>query len=537
MKYFYNLRLLLLLANISILTGSCQDDSNERGTGGQSSKNDILTVTVNLDDPRQTIHNFGASDAWSCQFVGKNWPSDKKEKIADLLFSREVDETGNPLGIGLSAWRFNIGGGSAEQGDNSLINDDWRRSESFLLLDGSFDPSKHEGQRWFLKAAKARGVEQFIAFVNSPPVSLTKNGKAFNEKDGEPYANLPASNYTAYANFLADVAERLRDDDIDLDYISPFNEPQWKWECCNQEGSPWTNKEISVISKEINEVFESRNITTKLEIAEAAKINFLYRAEPEFPQRSNQVEEFFKTNSGLYLEDIPLMAKKIAGHSYFTTWDVNTMIDMRKELALKIQSVNPNLEYWMTEYSILENNEEIKGNGRDLTVNTALYVARVIHHDLTVANASAWQWWLGVSPYDYKDGLVYIDHSKFGGEIYDSKTLWVMGNFSRFIRPGMVRVNTSRSDNATDYESALDLMTSAYIGTNSEMVIVFINYRNSDKKVNLKLNGANVAEGTTFSQYLTGRGGDENLKYTGTVAAGNEIIIPARSVLSLVSGK
>ncbi len=33
-------------------------------------------------------------------------------------------------------------------------------------------------------------------------------------------------------------------------------------------------------------------------------------------------------------------------------------------------------------------------------------MARVIHYDLTVGGASSWQWWLAVSPYDYKDGLV-----------------------------------------------------------------------------------------------------------------------------------
>ena len=52
----------------------------------------------------QTIDGFGASDAWRAQFVGKNWPLEKRNQIADLLFSQELDEAGNPLGIGLSIW-------------------------------------------------------------------------------------------------------------------------------------------------------------------------------------------------------------------------------------------------------------------------------------------------------------------------------------------------------------------------------------------------------------------------------------------------
>lgn len=91
---------------------------------------DFLTVSLDPNTTFQTIESFGASDAWSIQFVGKNWPDSKKEAIAQLLFSTEMDESSNPKGIGLTAWRFNIGGGSAEQGSASNISDEWRRAES-----------------------------------------------------------------------------------------------------------------------------------------------------------------------------------------------------------------------------------------------------------------------------------------------------------------------------------------------------------------------------------------------------------------------
>jgi hypothetical protein len=41
------------------------------------------------------------------------------ERIADLLFSREIDSQGRPKGIRLSIWRFNIGAGTAEHGEAS----------------------------------------------------------------------------------------------------------------------------------------------------------------------------------------------------------------------------------------------------------------------------------------------------------------------------------------------------------------------------------------------------------------------------------
>src|SRR6218665_354570 len=77
------------------------------------------TVTISTDKVVQTMDGFGGSDAWRTQFVGKNWPEKKKNAIADLLFSQEIDANGNPKGIGLSIWRFNLGAGSTEQGENS----------------------------------------------------------------------------------------------------------------------------------------------------------------------------------------------------------------------------------------------------------------------------------------------------------------------------------------------------------------------------------------------------------------------------------
>jgi len=122
-----------------------------------------LQVTCNPEVTYQVMDGFGASDAWRAQFVGKNWPIEKRDHIADLLFSREFDQDGNPKGIGLSIWRFYLSAGTAEQGDDSQIgssSNPWRRGECFLSADGSYNWSRLEGQRWFLEAAKERDVER-----------------------------------------------------------------------------------------------------------------------------------------------------------------------------------------------------------------------------------------------------------------------------------------------------------------------------------------------------------------------------------------
>ena len=41
-------------------------------------------ITIDVAKTFQKIQHFGASDAWSCQFVG-NWSDANKNAIADLL--------------------------------------------------------------------------------------------------------------------------------------------------------------------------------------------------------------------------------------------------------------------------------------------------------------------------------------------------------------------------------------------------------------------------------------------------------------------
>ena len=53
---------------------------------GTMSAQERKVYVIDKDITYQEIDNFSASDAWRCQFVGKYWPQEKKEQIADLLF-------------------------------------------------------------------------------------------------------------------------------------------------------------------------------------------------------------------------------------------------------------------------------------------------------------------------------------------------------------------------------------------------------------------------------------------------------------------
>jgi len=228
------------------------------------------------------------------------------------------------------------------------------------------------------------------------------------------------------------------------------------------------------------------------------------------------------------------VAKKIAGHSYYTTWPLSRLEQTRLSVKNEISSVTEPIEFWMTEYCVLENNEEISGGGRDLGMSTALYVARVIFSDLALANANSWQWWLAISPYDYKDGLVYTDYDKFDGQIFDSKTLWAFGNYSRFIRPGMKRVALSRSDGRGDGQTLDNLMASSFVSDDkSKTTIVLVNYRESSIPIKLELK--DIPNSANLKIYLTDGKQENDLAYKGTFNINDVYTVPPRCVVTITN--
>jgi hypothetical protein len=397
----------------------------------------------------QTMHSFGASDCWSMAIVGKYYPENKKKQIAEWLFSQETDVSGTPKGIGLSLWRFNIGAGSSEQAIKSKIKSEWRRAESFLT-DGKYDWTKQQGQQFFLEAAKKYGVPYTLGFLNSSPVQMTRNGLAIGSgKLGE--WNFSKEKIDAWTSFLTEVSTHFK-----FTYVSPFNEPQWDWGPdksgeASQEGTPINNSDLAWATRKLAEKFQQSQIKTSIVIHEAAQLNYLVDPKSNRPQQDGQIESFFKPESSNYLGNLTSVERVISGHSYFTTSPVNRLISTRQAVNDKIKENN--LVFWQSEYCILGDNAgEIRGNGVDLGMKTALYVAKVIHADLTYAQATSWSWWLAVSANDFTDGLIYTfngeakgenDANKFNAELYDSKTLWALGNYARFIRPGMKRIEAS----------------------------------------------------------------------------------------------
>jgi O-glycosyl hydrolase len=500
-------------------------------------KRPLLVVDIDLNRKAQTIDNFGSSGCWFSEGIGKDWPVEKKEKIAELLFSKKMDKNGQPLGIGLSAWRFNVGAGTLEQGDQSGIKDFRKRSDSFLGKDGSYDWNKQEGQRFFLQKAKNYGVETLIAFSNSPPVQFTKNGLGFKtEKDY--LSNLRDDSYEDYGRFLATVIKHFKKEGLNFNYVSPVNEPQWDWSKkfmeADQEGSPWRNEEISKIAKVLDQELSNQNLDTKILVTEAGQLNYLYGGSG---LASKQIQHFFNPKSTMYLGNLKHIPKIIAGHSYFTESNDSVLLHTRKQLADTIGAFG--IKYWQSEYSMLADGFREGSKGQIKSMDCALFLSKVIHTDLTVGNATAWQFWNAYEPgsadFNTRYYLIALnpDPDFKDGKFSITKNLWALGHYSRFIRPGMTRIITSIAATKHTPEENKNLMISAFADKFNKLVVVATNYGVEPLEVELNIkNGKKNYK--NMSTYLTTGADGMNMKPSGRTKYLRKTILPARSISTIV---
>lgn len=494
-----------------------------------------VRITIDANDKAQTIQNIGASGCWFSEGIGKFWPNEKKKRIAELLFSRAFDNDGKPKGIGLSAWRFNIGAGTAEQGDSSGIKDFRKRVECFLNADDTYNWNKQEGYQWFLKQAKQYGVETLIAFANSAPVQFTKNGLGYKtEKDY--IANLKPEKYTAYTDFLTQVVKHFDKEGLHFDYISPVNEPQWDWSKkymeADQEGSPWSNEDIYNVITKLDASLTDQKLSAKILLPEAGMLHYLYGGTGG---TSQQIQQFFSPESKLFMGNLAHVPALAAGHSYFTDANDSNMIAMRCRLADTAKKYK--VDYWQSEYCMLADGfmEGTKKNRS--AMDCALFLAKVIHHDLTMGNATAWQYWNAYEPGTADSNTRYYlialqPNEKYtDGSFTPTKNLWALGHYSLFVRPGMHRLNIIRDDKADAIGDAQNLMLSAFGNDKGKLVVAAINY--SLKEQSIQLNDKILKNKSSCKKYVTTKLKDENLKIS-IQGINKPVALSARSITTIV---
>lgn len=341
----------------------------------------------------------------------------------------------------------------------------------FSILRIRIPPSKSEWSAYVPTAKKAYDMgAKIIASPWSPPASMKTN----NSTTG---GSLIDTAYGDYAAHLKSFVDYMANNGVKLYAVSVQNEPDIK---VSYESCDWTPDQMLKFVKEYGD-----SVGTRLMAPES------------FQFRHTMSDPILNDSTACAHLDI------VAGHIY------------GGGLAPYPLAEKKGKEVWMTEHYT---DSKHSGNDWPLALDVATEMQNVMK-----ANMSAYVWWYIVRFYGpIGDGTM---NTTSGGI---TKRGYIMSQFSRFVRPGYVRI---RTDGPSGSEYA-DISVTAYKSSSGNVVIVAENSGTSDEKVNFVLNGAGSG---TFHQYVTSA--IQNAKKGSDVkASGNfTATLPAQSITTFVS--
>ncbi|MDE5670445.1 MAG: hypothetical protein K2I14_03140 [Eubacterium sp.] len=408
----------------------------------------MITIDLKHAEKRQTLKGFGTSACWWSQNI-----SDKKtaDEIADLLYTEK--------GLNLNIYRYNIGGGW--NSNNCRVSNPWRTCESFLVYDDSNEDENYKGDGYdfekdknayaFMKTCLAKGnIDTVILFANSPHYSFTSSGQASGSLMHHT-CNLPKCNYRRFAGYVLDITEHFIDDGIPVTYISPINEPQWKWGGNHvwQEGCHYEPEEVQEVFHIFAEELEKRGLDIKLYGPESGEIGGL----------TQEYLKLFK-NDELIMKHLGVFAI----HSYHADNDT----EIRKSFYSNMVKKNPDIRFDMSEWCELPCKNDTK------SIKGALITARVIGNDLTLLGAESWTGWVAVNQIadskedgkDYSDGLLSATNGF--NYYYITKRYYGFLHFSKFVKIGAQVLNT-------EYTSDKKLNIYAFMNPDGQQIAVIVN--------------------------------------------------------------
>lgn len=449
------------------------------------------SLTIHADTKLQTMEGFGASSAWWSQDVG-GWtkPDENGVPVREAIMELLYGETG----LGLQIYRYNLGAGTGTGKKAGVFTDPWRSAQSFIDDNGNMDYTLDANALWCLRQAVALGVEQVVFFSNSAPDTMTINGLPHSDEQKKKVTNLAPEQYQAFTDYVLDAVEHFRGQGIPVSIVSPINEPQWTWQG-GQEGCHFEPDEMVAFYKIFYAEMEKRGLTGELELG-------------LFESGQWGGKPFKKWMKALMGEEsLQKMITTIEAHSY------NSSASEKAAADRWLDENYPALKRRCTEWTEMT-------SGRDEGMESALVMADMICTDLTVLDASSWSYWLAVSCYDWRDGLLYVDLDKQTYTI--TKRLYEYANFTKFIKPGAIRVDTDLKGKD---------LNSVSFQVNGSLVTVFVNSGKNAQNVKLQIQGGSYQDAAA---YLTDATHNLEQVDSSKVLTDGQVKLPAQSVLTLV---
>ncbi len=336
-----------------------------------------------------------------------------------------------------------------------------------------------------MQMAQARGAK-----VWSAPWTSAAGFKDSGVWDGGNFVGNPA-NYQAYASQLANYVVSMKNQGINLYAISVQNEPDSNHpDPGGYESCIWNEQQIhDFIPYLYNALIASNVGSTKIMIPEGQSW-----------QGSSHLFSIAMSDSTSNMVGI------IADHNYNTT----------PPSGIPIQLATSGKPAWETETAILS-----PSGFNDPSIANGMYWAGRIHLFLTVAQASAWHyWWLISGNSTGNQGLADTND-------IPAKRMYVLGQFSRFVRPGYERISVNTSGSS--------LLVTAFKATNSpNFAIVAIN-TNSSFDVSQTFSLTNFPAVSAVTPWITSSTNSLAVQTPVTVTGSSfTYTIPAQSVVTFV---
>jgi glucuronoarabinoxylan endo-1,4-beta-xylanase len=431
------------------------------------------TVAVNGGTTYQKIDGFGVSEAFGQANSIRNAVGTTQKQALDLLFNTSS-------GAGFSILRSLIPSDAnsiepnAPSGPSATPTYVWSGNEA-----------QDQGQLWLAKQAKAYGVSTFYNDAWSAPGFMKTNGSQSNGGSlcGTPGASCSSGDWRqAYADYLVQHAKFWSAAGVTPAYVEFDNEPSLTTSYSSMLVNP--SQAASFLSV-FGPTMKASGLSTKVACCDTLGFNLL-------PGYVTAVSGNSAANSGTGLFTSH-------GYSNAPTTPVST----------------GGRHLWESEWAV---NGSTWTNVWDSTSTASgITWAQRVYDGMTGADLNAFLYWWGVSSTSHDSSLIGLS----GSTLTASKRYYALAGYSRYIRPGAVRI-AATSGNA-------NLKTSAYRNSNGSVVIVVLNTASSAISTSYALSNTGSSSGKV-TPYLTNEGNSMAAQPSVALSNGTfSATVPARS--------
>lgn len=410
------------------------------------------TITVDLTKTYQTIDGFGCSFAFQrANLITNMADKTKQRQLLDLLFN-------TTSGAGLSIIRNGIGSSPDSSSDHMNTFAPKDPGSPSAAPQYAWD-GKDSGQLWLTQEAyNTYGVRQIYGDAWSAPGYMKSNG---NENNGGTLCGVTGTSCRtgdwrkAFADYLVQYVRFYAEAGVPVTRLGFLNEPEFSpgYASMNSNGA-----QAADFIKVLHAALETANLTSQVGIGCCESEGW-----------GNQVNMV----NGIKSAGAEDLLAVVTSHTY---------------TGGPSSAMNTRVPVWLSEQCDLQGQWTTSwysygGAGEGLTQANNIYSALVSY------NISGYLYWEGVqwpSPTTNEKMIRVDQQSPYNYEV--SKRLWAFANWSRFVRPGAVRVASSGGSG---------VKSAAFKNVDGSVAVVVISTGASASSVSVKVTGGgNVTAAT-----------------------------------------